>query len=158
MTFRSSRDSCVLAVLLWLACLTAHAGSNPVYDTQCALCHQKGAVGLKGQFPRLAGRVDVMAANQGARVYLIQTVMFGLSGKIEVDGATMLGVMPPFATLADAEIADVFNHLIGLAGKSSKRVKPIAAEEVKAVREAPRLTTTQVNAHRKELVANKAMP
>jgi mono/diheme cytochrome c family protein len=158
MVHRSSRDGCVLAALLLLTYLPASGSANTVYDAACAFCHQKGAVGLQGQFPRLAGRVDVMAANPAARMYLIQTVMFGSSGKIEVDGASFMGVMPPFASLSDAEIADVLNQLIRLAGKPAKRVKPISVEEVKAVRDAPRLTSTEVSAHRKKLVADKAIP
>jgi mono/diheme cytochrome c family protein len=136
----------------------AHAASNPVYDEMCGLCHQARAVGLKGQFPRLAGRVDVMAANPEARVYLIRTVLHGLVGKIEVDGAPIVGVMPPFDSQPDAAVASVLNYLMALGGAGAKKVKPIKAAEVAAVRASPPLTGPQLLERRRTLVAAGLVP
>jgi mono/diheme cytochrome c family protein len=147
----------VLASALLIAAPMASA-SNAVYDSVCALCHQVGAAGLKGQFPRLAGRVDVMARDPQAREFLIQTVLFGMSGRIEVDGAKIMGVMPGFTSLSDADIAGVLNYLVGLSGKKAKDVKAITAAEVAAVRAAAQLTPSQVTARRATLSEEGRMP
>lgn len=136
----------------------AHATSNAVYDSTCGLCHQAAAAGLKGQFPRLAGRVDRMAADTGTRELLIQTVLHGMAGRIEVDGAPIVGVMPSFASLSDADLASVLNYLVSLGGGAAKKVKPIAAAEVAAVRKAPPLSPTQVLEHRTALATAGHVP
>ena len=136
----------------------AQAESNAVYDATCGLCHQARAAGLEGQFPRLAGRVDLMAANPEARVYLIQTVLHGLVGKIEVDGAAIIGVMPPFESQPDASVASVLNYLIGLGGAGAKKVKRITAAEVAAVRARPPLSGPQLLERRRALVTSGQVP
>jgi len=141
-----------------LAASAAHAGSNPVYDSTCALCHQNGAVGLKGQFPRLAGRVDRMAAQPDSRAYLIDTVLHGLAGKIEVDDAPIVGVMPSFASLSDADLAGVLNYLIRLGASASKKVKMVTPAEIGAARAGPQLSPTQMAANRAALVSAGRIP
>jgi mono/diheme cytochrome c family protein len=145
-----------VAVLLYVP--AADAASNAVYDATCALCHQNGGVGLKGQFPRLAGRVDRMAVDPQARAYLIETVLFGISGRIEVDGAPIVGVMPSFASLSDDELASVLNYLIRLGGSGSKKVKSITPSEIRSGRAGPHRSTTQVAANRAALVSAGRMP
>jgi mono/diheme cytochrome c family protein len=148
------------AALLALGVMAgAQAASNEVYDATCGLCHQARGSGLKGQFPRLAGRVDRMAADPAARVYLIQTVLHGLVGKIDVDGMTIVGgVMPSFESQSDAAVASVLNYLIGLGGAGAKKVKPVTAAEVAAVRAGERLSSPQLIERRKELVAAGHVP
>jgi mono/diheme cytochrome c family protein len=132
---------------------TANAANNAVYDATCGLCHQAGGAGLKGQFPRLAGRVDRMAADPDAREFLIQTVLHGMAGRMEVDGAPIVGVMPSFEALPDKDLASVLNYLVGLGGPAAKKVKPVTAAEVAAVRKEARLSASQVLARRAALVA-----
>jgi mono/diheme cytochrome c family protein len=141
-----------------VASVASAADSNAVYDATCGLCHQPRAAGLTGQFPRLAGRVDRMAANPEARVYLIQTVLHGLVGRIEIDGAPIVGVMPPFESQSDAAVASVLNYLIGLGGADAKKVKRIAAAEVAAVRAGPPLSGPQVLERRRALAAAGHIP
>jgi mono/diheme cytochrome c family protein len=148
----------IWVVALMLSAPMASAASNAVYDSTCALCHQSGAKGLKGQFPRLAGRVDRMAGDPEARVYLIETVLFGVSGKIEVDGVPVVGVMPSFPSLSDADVAGVLNYLIRLENASGKKVKAIAPSEIREVRAGPRRSTTQVAATRASLVSAGRIP
>lgn len=152
--------------VLWAACFVlgttslVHAeSSNAVYDATCGLCHQARGAGLKGQFPRLAGRVDRMAADADARVYLIQTVLHGLVGKIEVDGTAIVGgVMPPFESQSDAAVASVLNYLVGLGGAPAKKVKAITAAEVAKVRAGERLAAPQLLERRRALVAAGHVP
>jgi len=152
---------CAVAAASFVALLqvpVASAASNAVYDATCALCHQSGGVGLKGQFPRLAGRVDRMAADPEARVYLLETVLFGVSGKIEVDGASIVGVMPSFASLSDDELASVLNYLIRLGGSGSRKVKAITPSEIRNGRAGPHRTTSQVAANRAALASAGRIP
>jgi mono/diheme cytochrome c family protein len=136
----------------------ADAASNAVYDSTCALCHQNGGVGLKGQFPRLAGRVDRMAADPQARVYLIDTLLFGISGKIEVDGAPIVGVMPSFSMLSDDDLSSVLNYLIRLAGTEGKKVKALTPAEIRGSRAGPHRSPTQVAANRAALASAGRIP
>jgi hypothetical protein len=99
-----------------------------------------------------------MAADAGARVYLIQTVLHGLVGRIDVDGASIVGVMPPFESQSDAAVASVLNYLIGLGGAGAKKVKPVTAAEVATVRAGERLSGPQLVERRKALVAAGHVP
>jgi mono/diheme cytochrome c family protein len=138
---------------------SASPASNTVYDATCALCHQTRGAGLKGQFPRLAGRVDRMAVDPEARVYLIQTVLHGLAGRIEVDGAPMIGVMPAFESMSDTDVASVLNFLVGLGdGAARKKVKLFAAAEIAAVRKGPQPAMAELLQRRAELVAKGRVP
>lgn len=148
----------LLAMNLVLEAHSTPPASSTAYDATCALCHQARGVGLAGQVPRLAGRVDQMAANPQSRLYLIQTVLYGLAGKIDVDGAAVIGVMPPLDSLSDADIAAALNYLIGLGGASARKVKPFAPGEIAAVRKEPRVTLQQLLERRAELVAKGLIP
>jgi mono/diheme cytochrome c family protein len=136
----------------------ADAASNRVYDATCALCHQVGAIGLKGQFPRLASRVDRMARDPQARTYLIQAVLFGISGKMEVDGASIVGVMPGFTTLSDADVASVLNYLARLGERKGKPAQAFTVAEISAIRGGGQLTPSQVMARRALLVGEGRIP
>jgi len=148
----------LLAITLAVAFSSAQAQaqSNAVYAATCGLCHQNAAVGVKGQFPRLAGRVDRLAAEPEGRDYLIHTVLFGMAGKIDVDGASIVGVMPSFSSLSDSDLASVLNYLIRL--KKAKQVKAVAPTEIAVVRNDPHSSPTDVATLRRALVAAGRMP
>jgi nitrite reductase (NO-forming) len=59
-------------------------------------------------------------------------VLYGLSGKVVVNGNEYNGVMPAWQ-LPDEEIANVLTYVYNSWGNSGKEVKP---EEVKAIRDA----------------------
>jgi len=148
-----------LAGLIALAAFhEAPAASNRVYDSTCALCHQTAGAGLKGQFPRLAGRVDRMASDPEARAFVIHTVLHGLAGRIEVDQTSINGVMPSFETLSNKDLASVLNYLISLGGTAARKVKPIAPSEIAAARSQPRLSSAQVHEQRTSLIAAGRLP
>lgn len=151
-----------LLPMLSVLCFTSAQGDEPnrVYDTNCALCHQRAGVGLVGQFPRLAGRVGEIAATQEGRRYLIEVALFGMAGKVEVDGVPIVGVMPPFAMLSDEDLASVLNYIIALEGQTKSKRKgnlpTIGAGDIKDVRAAAQLSPGQVRANRETaLAANK---
>ena len=149
----------VLTLFAAMCCSIAFAApSNAVYDATCGLCHQAAGAGLQGQFPRLAGRVDRMAGQAESREFLIQTVLHGMAGRIEVDGVAIVGVMPPFASLPDRDLASVLNYLVALGGSGAKQLKPITTAEISTVRKAPPLSATQVLQRRNALAAAGSIP
>jgi mono/diheme cytochrome c family protein len=95
---------------------------------KCQACHQAGGEGLPGAFPPLAqsswvkGPVEIPA----------QIVLLGLTGPIEVGGATYNGTMPGFGEqLNDAELAAVLSFVRAEWGNASSAV---TAEGIAAAR------------------------
>jgi mono/diheme cytochrome c family protein len=153
----------LLVMLLFASCVVvaAHADEpNAVYDKNCALCHQKGGAGVSGQFPRLAGRVGAIAVTDAGRRYLLNVVLFGMAGQVEVDRVPIVGAMPSFATLSDDDLASVLNYVTHLDGAGQKQdVKPsaLSAADVAGARAAPKLSATQVNQVRDSVPGLKAV-
>ena len=150
-----NRTSCLLSLLGMLLAAGAQAAeANRVYDNNCALCHQRAGAGLAGQFPRLAGRAGEIAATEAGRRYLVEVTLFGMAGKVEVDGASIIGVMPPFAVLSDADLASALNYVIRLEGASKSKGKRarISEDDVKVVRAGQQLSPTQVRANREAVL------
>jgi mono/diheme cytochrome c family protein len=119
------------------------------------MCHQTGAVGLPGQFPRLAGRVGPISSKPEGKSYLIDVLSTGLSGQVTIDGQPIIGVMPPFPTLSDDKVAAVLNYLrsLGQAGGAD-----VTAAEVAQLRAAPRKSPGDMMRERKALVQAKIIP
>jgi mono/diheme cytochrome c family protein len=136
----------------------AATGGNGVYDVNCAFCHQVRGIGLAGQFPRLAGRVDVIAADPAGRSYLIAIVLHGMAGRIEVDGAPMTGLMPGFPTMSDADVAAVLNYVSGLSDSKGKRPPQFTAKAVAAARAAGAMSAADVLARRASLASRGVVP
>ncbi|HUI58811.1 MAG TPA: cytochrome c [Steroidobacteraceae bacterium] len=124
-----------------------------MYDSTCALCHQKAGAGLPGQFPRLAGRAAAIALSPGGSRYLIEVVLFGMTGKVSVDGTPIVGVMPSFTTLSDEKIASVLEYVTRLGGKQKRKPPLITPEAVANVRKAHPLTPAEVRAMRNTVTA-----
>lgn len=79
-----------------------------IFASNCAACHQASGAGLPGAFPPLAGsewlemKPDVV----------VQVVLHGLSGKVEVKGSSFDGVMPGFGKqLNDEQVAAVATYV-----------------------------------------------
>jgi cytochrome c5 len=100
---------------LWTPALAQAADHSDVFNNNCSMCHQLGAAGVPGQFPRLAGRAGKIAATATGRNYLERVVLFGMLGEINVDGTPIVGgVMPPFASLSDQDLADALDYIVSL--------------------------------------------
>lgn len=77
-----------------------------VYLQSCSGCHQPSGLGLAGAFPPLRNNPNVADAEH------VRTVLAnGLTGPIVVNGETFDGIMPPFATLSDDDVAAVIAFL-----------------------------------------------
>ncbi|VXD14048.1 PQQ-dependent sugar dehydrogenase [Marinoscillum sp. 108] len=78
-----------------------------VYRKHCIQCHQANGQGVNGLYPPLKDTDWVT----GDKSRLIQVLLKGLSGKIEVNGQAYQQEMPAFANLSDDEIANVLSYV-----------------------------------------------
>jgi mono/diheme cytochrome c family protein len=115
------------------------AGAAPVngavvFATQCTSCHQAGGTGLGDEFPPLAGNPDLFRS----REFPVLVLLYGLQGRIEIDGKRFNGVMPSFSHLTDAQIAAVVNHIRNAWGNEqlgSADMQAVGAADVAAARQ-----------------------
>ena len=122
-----------------------------LFRDQCSACHQLKGQGVAGQFPRLARNADLFLSED----FPLRVVLFGLSGKITVNGDHLNGVMPPLNVMTDEEIAAVVNYVRGAFGNDTlrpKSMKPVTPAMAAALRK-KNLSSEQVFAHRKSLKA-----
>ncbi|HEU4501934.1 MAG TPA: copper-containing nitrite reductase [Nitrospira sp.] len=103
------------------------AAGETLYKTYCMGCHQAEGEGMPGTFPPLAKSDYLMA--DASRV--IETVLNGLTGSIQVNGQAYNGTMPPMGHLKDEEIANVLSYVMTSWGNAAN---PVSAAEVAAVR------------------------
>ena len=119
---------------------------RPILRTNCLACHQPTGKGVPAAFPPLAGHINEIYNIEGGREYIINTVLYGLQGEIEVAGSKYNGVMTPWGPLLkDEQIAAVLNHELTSWGNDAlvTDFTPITPEEVAALR-AKNLTSQQV--------------
>ena len=142
------------ALLLVSATGGAAADGKAVFDNNCAVCHQAGGVGVPGQFPRLAARAGTIAAKPEGKAFLPQVVLYGMGGRITVDGEQILGAMPGFDSLSDDDIAGVLTYITGLGHK------PVSytAADIKKARALPGRGPSDMAAMHTSLAAKKVVP
>jgi mono/diheme cytochrome c family protein len=141
-----------LAVLLASSRATAGDGAA-LFAQNCQLCHQAGAMGLPGQFPRLAGRVAAISRHPEGRVYLVDVLTYGLSGTVKVDDQQIVGLMPPFAVLPNDVVADILSYVqrLGDAAAKGGLAKPFTESEIAAARAKTGKTIDEVQSERRAL-------
>ncbi len=140
-------------VLIGTTRVTAGDGAA-LFQQNCQLCHQAGAQGLPGQFPRLAGRVSVISKNAEGRVYLADILTYGLSGTVKVDDQQIIGLMPPFAVLPNDAVADILNYVQSLGDEKSAKggpAKPFTEPEIAAARAKAGKSMDDVRGERRSL-------
>lgn len=106
-----------------------------VFTANCVSCHQANGQGIAGAFPNLANHVPSLY--NADRSYLINVLLYGLQGQIQVDGQSYNGVMTAWAQLSDQEIADVLNYTSTAWGNNQalQNFEPYAPEEIAAERD-----------------------
>ena len=152
------RTTFVVAVLLAGATRVSAAGSGgELFEANCQICHQAQGVGVMGQFPRLAGRASVIASSPEGRAFMSQLVLNGMSGKISVDNQFIVGFMPRFDGLSDADAAAILTYISGL---EAEQLKPAAfsAEEIRAARVGGRLNPSEMATIRNRLAGEGVIP
>jgi len=103
------------------------AWGQHLYQTYCVGCHQAEGQGIPGTFPPLA-KSDFLMADTGR---VIETVLNGLTGPLEVNGQRYNGTMPPMGHLMDEDIADVLTYIRTSWGNTGA---PVTTADVAAVR------------------------
>jgi mono/diheme cytochrome c family protein len=143
-----------LGVLL-MALTPVWAQVNPVavYQQNCLFCHGENGQGRKGAFPPLVEHAPNLLKTQGGRAFLINVVLYGQQGSIQVKGMKYNGVMASFAQLSDEQLAAVLN--LTLTNWGNERFlpanhTPITPAEIAAQRSG-KLTPQQVNQQRSRL-------
>jgi cbb3-type cytochrome c oxidase subunit III len=116
----------------------ASADGAAIFTARCAVCHQATGLG-SGPYPPLAGNADVTAADTST---LIQTVLNGRSGPIQVNGKTFSGAMPAWKdVLTNDEIAAVLSYV---RATWSNKAAIVSADQVASARNPAALTGAQI--------------
>jgi mono/diheme cytochrome c family protein len=98
-----------------------------VYKTYCLACHQTDGSGVPNMNPPLIQNDWVL----GPKPRLIEQVLQGSQGKVEIDGETFHNSMPPLGHLTDQQIADVITYVRRSFGNNASAATPA---EVKGLR------------------------
>lgn len=98
-----------------------------IYIQYCLTCHQEDGSGVPNMTPPLRKSDWVV----GDKTKLINVVLNGLQGEIEVNGDTYFGIMASHSFLNDKQIAGVLTYIRSNFDNKAEAIKP---EEVKALR------------------------
>jgi len=98
-----------------------------VYAANCLACHQADGSGVPNLNPPLIQTSWVL----GSKVVLVNQVLNGSKGKVEIDGDRFENAMPPQAHLSDQQIADVLTYVRNSFGN---KAAVVTAMEVKSAR------------------------
>lgn len=109
------------------ALVASIAKGKVIYHTFCLACHQADGSGVPNLNPPLINTPNIL----GSKTYLIQTILNGSRGQVEIDGETYNNAMPPQTHLTDQQIADVLNYIRNSFGNKGSAVTPA---EVKGIR------------------------
>jgi mono/diheme cytochrome c family protein len=147
--------SIALALSVILASAAQADTPDPLFNNNCAICHQSRGEGVPGQFPRLAGRAASIASSAQGRDFLVALMLNGMSGTITVDKKKIVGVMPDFSIFSDEDLAAILTYVTGLGGP---KPAPFTAAELEAARARPPIPPTDLANTRNELQASKVIP
>ncbi len=103
-----------------------HSG-RILYNTYCAACHQGDGKGDNNRFPPLRDSKWVM----GDEHKLIDVVLNGIQGRIEVNGKSYDGLMPANSHLDDHAIASILTYVRKAFGNESPPVSALVVEKVR---------------------------
>jgi len=142
-----------LTLMLVIPGLALGEGEGAKVFDRCVPCHRGNGTGMVGMYPPLVKHAPEVLL--GSRSYLITMLLYGLQGKIDIEGqkSGYDGIMPSNYSLKDEEAAAVLNYVLTSWGNDKllpKDFKPFSADEVKAQR-GKNLTMQQVYQIRKGL-------
>ena len=102
-----------------------HPGEE-LYKTNCLACHQADGSGVPNMYPPVWPNDWIKDKEK-----LIDIMLHGLKGEIQVGDETYNNAMPPHDGMSDQEIADVLTYVRTSFGND---LGPITKEEVAAAR------------------------
>jgi mono/diheme cytochrome c family protein len=151
----------VIALLALAAASSGNAApvsaGAKLFQDNCQICHQADGVGVPGQFPRLGGRAPTIAASPEGRKFLSLIVLNGMSGSVSVDGQTIVGIMPGFPSLSDADLAAALTYVTNL-GAGAVKPAPLKPAEIAAARAGGVQSPNAVVTLRNDLFGRKIIP
>lgn len=106
--------------------MTMHPG-KVIYDRYCLACHQTDGSGVPGLYPPLR-KADWKTLDSEK---LINILLQGVSGEIEVDGMVYNGQMPAHQFLTDQQIADVLTYLRSEYGNIRTEITPVEVSSMR---------------------------
>ncbi len=106
--------------------MRVEAGAK-LYNNYCGSCHLASGQGDGIRFPPIAGSEWI----KGDQKKLINVVLNGLKGPIEVKGKPFDGIMPPLDYLEDKEIAEILTYIRKEFGDNSS---PVSSFSIKVAR------------------------
>lgn len=109
-----------------------------LYGAKCASCHQANGQGVPGVFPPLAESEWVI----GSEKVLINILLHGVVGPIEVKGQMYQGAMPAWGAMTNAELAAISNYIRSDWGNDATS---IGSQLIEAQREATKARSTPYN-------------
>ena len=95
-----------------------------LYGIHCAACHRPDGLGAPGLIPPLTNSDWVKAKNR-----FLQVALYGLSGRIEVNGEPYEQEMPAFKHLSDDDLAALLTYVRASFGNDSNAVTPYEITE-----------------------------
>jgi len=105
---------------------SASVGQN-LYNIYCATCHQTDGKGDASRFPPLS-ETDWVT---GDKDRLIETVLFGLEGEINVNGNVYNGIMPQHGFMKNDEVSAILTYIRENFGNEASPVIPAEIETVR---------------------------
>lgn len=125
-----------------------------VFTSHCLACHQANGQGIPSAFPPLAEHLPELLSADGGRDYVVNTVLWGLTGAININGVSYNSLMQSWApVLDDQQIADVLNYSAtewGNADLLPEGFEAFTAEEVATLR-TTEMDSSEVHAERETL-------
>ena len=100
-----------------------------LYNTYCAACHQRNGKGDNNLFPPLSGSAWVT----GDVDRLIDIVINGMQGEIEVDGKFYNGLMPANDHLDDHSVASILTYIRTNFGNEATSVDAPAVARIRTI-------------------------
>ncbi len=94
------------------------AGGEKLYNLHCAACHLADGKGDGTRYPPINSSEFVM----GSRWDLIDLIINGKQGTLEVNGQIFEGAMPPFDYLKNEEIAQILSYLRSHLGNNASSI------------------------------------
>lgn len=98
-----------------------------LYLKYCAACHQDDGHGAGGRFPTLVDTDWVT----GDKTRLINVILKGLEGNIEVKGESFSGLMPQHSFLKDKEVAEILTFIRTNFGNEASAIEISEVSEIR---------------------------
>jgi mono/diheme cytochrome c family protein len=99
-----------------------------LYNTYCAACHQRNGKGDNNRFPPLDG-TDWVTGDEDR---LIDVVLNGMQGEIEVNGRSYNGLMPQNKHLDDFAISSILTYIRKRFGNDAAAVTSMKVSQVRS--------------------------